>query len=148
MTSFVGSKVDSVGALRFLPIGVKPFKVTRAVRVDNVVVFLDDRGRIYSSEVSDRVSYSIGFKGLQKTFAACVKLGVLTAAAVREHKDHTTLEAARRDRSYAAQSLGNAARELGLKLTKAQRRRAVGAIEEAALRPAIAAARMAEAGLL
>lgn len=147
MTSFIGSKVDSVTALRFFPIPVKPITVARAVRSGKVTVFIDDKNRLYSTEVRDRMSYSLGRHKLHDTLACCVKLRLLSAAAVREHTAYNEKVAKISAAGYSAQELGRGARDLGIKLTATQAEKARKAIHAASSTHTVAMARIAEAGL-
>ena len=89
--SRLNSKLDNINQLRLEPIpGGKAIKAVKVARVDSTIVVLAENGTIYSNAVSAGVSYPAthGRDGLRlgRMLDACIKLGVLTAKAVKAHK--------------------------------------------------------------
>jgi hypothetical protein len=124
MSSF-SSHVQSINSLQFHPIPCRPINVAKVVRTDNVTVFVDVRGNIYSTGVMSRVHYVIGSSLSQKhedTFKCCVKLGLISKDDLKTHKEHAERESEIRQRKYAANAIVREAKTLGLKLTSAQKR--------------------------
>lgn len=145
--SWIISKVESIEALRFEPFPTKPVNLAKMVRIgERVVVAVDERGRVFSTQVLKGVSYSLGSSSsLDSTLEGCIRLGVLSAAAVRAHRAHNEkIGKERLDQSYAHQ-LGASLRALGLKPSKLQHAAAVKALGGG--KSAASLARIAEAGL-
>lgn len=119
--SSIASKVDSIRRLSIEPIPAgKPLKGATVYRTANTAVVVSKLGRIYSSSVTARRYYVSTSGALDATLDALAKLGVLTDAAVKEHRDDQQQRRVKRDRSYAAEDIFRCAKDLGLKLTKAQ----------------------------
>lgn len=133
MTAFINSEIQSIANLRFNPLPLKPQKMLAAVRVPkgsgNVYVFVDAKGNIYSTEVRDRMSYS-PMSNMEATLTGCMRLGLLSASAVREHESLRKTEQCRRDKKFAASQIDEHAQILGLVLTKAQRAKIKAAAQE------------------
>lgn len=113
-------------------INIEPFptnrlvRVARVVRVDGILVAVDEKGRIYSSQVDAHCAYSFGCD-FESTLRGLLRLRMLSKAAVKQHHDLWVLRQIKRDRKQAANLLEQHVRTLGLKLTNAQR----GAIDRA-----------------
>lgn len=102
----IDSVVPAVDALVFWPLPPRRPVSGRVCRVHGAVVVVTEAGRVYSSEVQDRVAYLRGSAKFESTFAALVKLGVVSKA------DSDKWEAKR---------MLEGAKALGIKLTVAQR---------------------------
>ena len=125
MSSILRSKVPACDQLHVYPIPVKPIKAARAVRTNDTVVFVDDKGRIYSTGISNGFSFPKTYnrKSHLDTFACLGKLGVVSKEQAAEHKRIVEQESkAREDRCHADNIL-NSAERLGLNLTEAQKAR-------------------------
>jgi len=126
MTALIHSQVKSLNALRINPMPSKPLRDARAVRVPSTgtVVAIDARGNIYSTQVASaarRNNYrDLGAGRIRSTIEGLVKLGALSAVAVREHQAIIKREAELGNRRASAESLLEDVRELGLKLTRSQ----------------------------
>lgn len=122
MSSHLISRVPACD-IRIEPIPARPIKVARVVRTDNVTVFLDDKGRIYSTGIRNGFAYTPGWGDSSNhvaTFQCLVKLGVISKADADEHERIAKEISDRRFRKYAAEALVKNAKEVGLKLTAAQ----------------------------
>lgn len=117
------SPVRSIDDLHFhpLPANRKPIQVDRVVRVEKTLVFVDLAGRIYSTQVAQRVTYTFGF-GLEDTLRGCQALGLLSKAAVDQHKKLCDARNRANGMRWAAKSIAEDAATLGLKFTPAQQR--------------------------
>lgn len=117
----IDSVVPAVDALVFWPLPPRRPVSGRVCRVDDAVVVLTDAGRIYSSEVQNRVAYLRGSAKFERTFAALVKLGVVTKAETDAHlADVAAIRKADSDK-WEAKRMLEGAKALGIKLTVAQR---------------------------
>lgn len=117
----VYSVVPAVDALVFHPLPSRRPVSGRVCRVEGAVVVLTDAGRIYSSEVQNRVVYLRGSAKFERTFAALVKLGVVTKAEADAHlADIAAIRKADSDK-WEAKRMLDGAKALGIKLTVAQR---------------------------
>ncbi len=118
--SSIQSTVDDVEALRFHPMpSRKKVTMVAGVRVERTHVFVDKAGRVYSTQVRDACYYTLG-SNLDNTLEGCRILGLLTKQAVAKHISDTAAIQTKRDRRYAAESIAEAAKTLGIKLTQAQ----------------------------
>jgi hypothetical protein len=118
--SSIQSTVDDVEALRFHPMpSRKKVAMVAGVRVERTHVFVDAAGRVYSTQVRDACYYTLGCN-LDNTLEGCRILGLLTKQAVAKHMAETAAIRTKRDRRYAAESIAEAAKTLGIKLTQAQ----------------------------
>lgn len=117
----VYSVVPAVDALVFHPLPPRRPVAGRVCRVDDAVVVLTDAGRIYSSEVQNRVAYLRGSAKFERTFAALVKLGVVTKAEADAHLADVAAVRKRDSDKYDARRMLESAKGLGIKLSAAQR---------------------------
>lgn len=128
--STIISQVSSIYALRFEPLPSHPLKNARFIRVDRTVLVQSSTGQLYTDAVHSGMAYSNAHDGrFESLLKACIKLGVLTPAAVKEHTAACAERAKRRDDAYAAAKVLAGAKELGIKLTKAQQQRIQAAKE-------------------
>lgn len=120
--STICSKIDSIDRLWFEPITAKTIKVSKLTRVDNTIVALGTDGKIYTTGVISRVSYSChGDDGkISRVLDGCIKLGALSTKAVRQHKEDVAKRMAIRDQKYAAKQLADYAERAGIELTAEQ----------------------------
>lgn len=124
MTSF-SSPVPEIAALHIDPIPTRPIKVARAVRVEGTVVLVDEKGRIYSDGVHARAHFTlsrIDMGGTGRTFEACRRLGLVSKAMLAEHARVVKEREQHRDRKWAADSIEEKVKALGLVLTPKQKR--------------------------
>ena len=117
----VYSVVPAVDALVFHPLPPRRPVAGRVCRVDDAVVVLTDAGRIYSSEVQNRVAYLRGSAKFERTFAALVKLGVVTKAEADAHLADVAAIRKRDSANYDARRMPESAKGLGIKLSATQR---------------------------
>lgn len=116
----IHSPVSDVSELTFYSMPSKKMVAMKAgVRVGHTHVFVDAVGKVYSTQVKERCSYTLGC-GLEDTLAGCRVLGLLSKEAVDSHNQAMNLKRAKDSRYYAAVSIQDTARELGLIMTKAQ----------------------------
>lgn len=123
MSSSLMSRVPAC-AIRIESIPTRPIiTVARVVRHEDVTVFLDDKGRIYSTGIKNGFAYTPGHGNSRNhvaTYQCLVKLGVISKADADEHERIANEISDRRSRKYAAEALVKNAEEVGLKLTAAQ----------------------------
>lgn len=123
--SRLNSKLDSINELRLEPLpGGKALKAVKVARIDTTIVALGEDGTIYSNSVQSHFSYPAthareGMR-LGRVLDACIKLGVLSAKAVKEHKADAKARQDREERKYAASDVLSSAAKAGLKLTEKQ----------------------------
>lgn len=101
----------------------KPIKVAKAVREGNITVFLDDKGRIYSTGIQKGFAFTPGWSAREKfanTYKALVKLGVIPEADAAEHLRQAQEIDARQKRKWEVDAIKKNAENLGLKFTAAQ----------------------------
>lgn len=117
----IHSVVPAVDALVFWPLPPRRPVSGRVCRVHRAVVVVTEAGRVYSSEVQDRVAYMRGSAKFESTFAALVKLGVVSKAEADAHlADIAAIRKADSDK-WEAKRMLEGAKALGIKLTVAQR---------------------------
>lgn len=117
-TNRINSKIDQISKLLFNPLPVKPTTVTKAVRTNDVIVLIDEKGRIYTSQASHR-RYWVEIERFDSTVQGLIKMGLLTDNAVAEHKAAQKVEEEARTRHYAARELLEAAETLAITLPAA-----------------------------
>lgn len=121
--STICSKIESIDRLWFEPIPAKVTTVTKITRVDNITVALGANGKIYTNGVIDRCAYTQSHDGkLGRVLDGCIKLKVLSANAVRQHKEDSERRQAKRDRKWNVERFTEAAQALGIELTEDQAR--------------------------
>lgn len=120
--SIIISKVETLNQLRFEPITAKVVKVVKMTRVnDRTTVVLGENGTIYTNGVQANIGYGGGHHGkLSDVIDGCVKLGLLSAAAAKEHKDWRAGQSERNEKRCAARNIKGYAVKLGLRLTAKQ----------------------------
>lgn len=116
------SKIDSINKLVFEPITAKVIKSIKAVRVEGTTVVLGANGVVYVSGIKGRLAYPFTTRSLESALTACIKMGVLTPAAVEQHRAHQKARSLAREQMWSADSIVSNAKTLGLKLTKAQQK--------------------------
>lgn len=114
------SKIKAVRELRFEPIPTRPIAVVRAVSHEGVTAMLGKDNRIYTNAVEKNTCYGNTTEFRSNLFHCCLKLGVLSARAVKEHNEYEAKLAKQRDDRWAAERLFTASNELGLMLTVSQ----------------------------
>lgn len=110
-------------SIRVEPIPTKPINVARAVRTDNVTVFVDEKGRIYSTGIKNGFAYTPGFGNRQNqidTYQCLVKLGIISKWDALQHKLNADAISAKNERKWAADAILKDSEKLGLKFTAAQ----------------------------
>lgn len=126
MTTII-SPVAKIENLNISPFPSKRvLKDLAVVRVGSHIIGADAKGRVYSTQVEGCVAYSITCN-LQNTINGLLMLGVISKKDHKAHMDAQALAQAKRSRGHAAEMLEWAAKELGTRLTNAQK----GAIERA-----------------
>ena len=119
--SSICSKIESIDNLWFEPIPARATAVTKITRVSNITVALGANGKIYTNGVIDRVAYTGGHDGrLGAVLDGCIKLKVLSANAVRQHKEDSAKRQAKRDRKWNVERFTEAAKSLGIELSEDQ----------------------------
>lgn len=131
--STLNSKLDSIKQLSLEPIpGDKALKAVKVARIDSIIVALGEDGTIYSNSVQSHLSYAVphGCEGMRlgRVLDACIKLGVLSAKAVKEHKADAKARRDREERRYAASTVLSSVAKAGVKLTAKQ----IATLEQAA----------------
>ena len=123
--SIIHSAVESIDALRVYPIPTKPLKVASVVRVDRTVVMMDPAGRIYSTQVTGRFSFSSADnrESIRNTITGAYKLGAISKAAMDKDLQQREEKSKRQSQRYAAKQIASLATEVGIKFTEAQKRR-------------------------
>lgn len=109
--------------IRVEPIPTKPIKVARAVRSERVTVFVDDKGRIYSTGVTNGFAYAPGFGSNPAhidTYQCLVKLGIVSKEDALQHQLNAIAIQEKAARKYAADAIVKDADTLGLTLSAAQ----------------------------
>lgn len=117
------SKIDSIDRLWFEPIPAKAVAVKKIVRVgDRTTVAVGENGKIYTNGVQSRVAYSChGNDGrIADVLDGCIKLGVLTANAVRQHKSDVQSRLDKREKKWAAEHITSYAEKLGIEFSAEQ----------------------------
>ena len=124
------SKFESIEHLRFLPVPKRPINIVRAVNYNGTTAMLGPDGRIYTDAVKENVCYGNTVGRHADLFKCCKKLGVLSPNMIQQH---IAIEAERDDkrrRQWLARNLVSGAKDLGLRLTKAQAATVKAALEE------------------
>lgn len=127
----IDSKVASVQALTFhaLP-SSRPTRIAKAVRVGKCHVFLGENGAIYSTQVNASPAFYV--RGtLDATLTGCIRLGLLSKAAVAEHVAAEKARELTRSNEWAAEAFVENAKKLGIALTASQQRIARHALKVA-----------------
>jgi hypothetical protein len=109
--------------IRVHQIPSKSLKVAKAVREGNTTVFIDDKGKIYSTGIQNGFAFTPSWSAREKfanTYKALVKLGVIPEADAAEHLRQAQEIAARQDRKWEVDAIKKNAEKLGLKFTAAQ----------------------------
>ena len=120
--SRIFSKIGDLNELRFEPLTAAVVKVRKMTMIDQTIVALGEDGVIYTTGVRARLGYTDGHEGrLSRVLDGCVKLRVLSADAVRKHKEVCKARADAQHAKYLAKSIAETAAELGLNLTAAQK---------------------------
>lgn len=119
--STIQSKFDDISKIRFEPLTAAVVAVVKLTRVDRTVVALGANGTVYTDGVSAHCYYHDGHEGkLSRVLDGCVKLRLLTAKAVEQHKAATKARSDKAHNEWAAESIIDNAKDLGLNLTAAQ----------------------------
>ena len=124
MMSYIFSKYEELNRLRFEPITAKVVAVEKMTTIGGTIVVLGKDGVIYTTGVSKGFGYSLSYEGrVARVIDGCVKLGVLSAEAVAEHKAIQKTKAEEQSRKWEARRLVEAAERLGLNLTAHQKKK-------------------------
>jgi hypothetical protein len=120
--STICSKIESIDRLWFEPFSAKAVKVVKACAVDTTIVAIGEDGKIYTNGVIKRIAYSChGDEGkISRVLDGCIKLGVLSASAVRQHKSDVAARAKKREMRWAADQIEDYANRLGISFTDEQ----------------------------
>lgn len=120
----INSQVHELNGLRILPLPARPLRDARVIRIPNtdVVVAVDARGRVYSSQVSgpSRWWTDLTAGRMAYTTQGLIKLAVLSPKALKQHQELIERHKRIEDRRVYAKRLCEAAGKLGLPLTKTQ----------------------------
>lgn len=127
MTAIIYSKVERLSYLRIHAIPAKPLRDVSLARAPNsdVVVAVDAKGKLYSTQSRAGTTTAITHLDhgrIRSTIEGLMRLGVLSAKAVAEHKAIVAKEDAVSRRKTDAKCLLMEAKDFGIKLTKAQLR--------------------------
>jgi len=128
MSRIGNSPVAAICDLRFEPFPTKPRPIAKVVHVSGVTIGVTAQGVIYSSEVRKACHYSHDY--LHRTLAGCIKLGLLSEAALKEHKDYSDAQHRASMVRYHVGEVIDAAKPLGLKLTASQKAKLFAALGE------------------
>lgn len=112
----IHSKIEDITRLEVYPIPSKPLENARAVRVNGTVVLVSSTGRIYSSAADGHIFWASTGR-MENTVAALQKLGLVSPAAWKQHKDAEQAERDASRKRYAAKEVLHVHKTLGLKLT-------------------------------
>lgn len=120
--SSLSSPVKEVSRLTFYPIpNGKPLSVTKCISVDGVLVFMDDKGKLYCNKIADKCYYSFGVypwtKGMMK---GLWKMGSISKASYEDHMRLATEQQRVSERRYRAERVEGIMAELGMVPTKGQ----------------------------
>lgn len=119
--SSICSKIESIDNLWFEPFSAKPVACKKVVSVEGTIVALGENGKIYSNGVIARVAYMGGHDGkISRVLDGCLKLKVLSANAVKQHKDDCQKRQDARDKKWNIERLTEAAEKLGIALSPEQ----------------------------
>jgi exosome complex RNA-binding protein Rrp4 len=119
--SHICSKIESIDNLWLEPLPSKVTTVTKITKVDNIIVALGANGKIYTNGVVSHVAYTAGHEGkLGAVLDGCIKLKVLSANAVRQHKEEAAKRQAKRDHKWNVERFTEAAKALGIALSEEQ----------------------------
>ena len=121
-STMVDSTVPDLAKLRLYALPQRPIAVVRAVRFEKCFVQLDAKGRVYSSEVVGKPNYWTSVNRLPKTIECLIRLDVLSAEAIEQHRAAADVERKAQTRQYAANDLRTAADALGVPLSATQKR--------------------------
>ncbi len=120
MTGRIKSNVKSLSRLLIHPIPVKPVLVNAAVRIEDTVVLVDLSGKVFSNKMTSRNYFGRGSKA-PNLFKALVRLGLVTAADIKQHETEVEADLAARNRRSSSQWILDEAGRAGLKLSPKQR---------------------------
>lgn len=115
----IHSKIADIESLRFYPLPVRPVAVVRAVRSGRAYVAIGKDGRIYTSQADAQV-YWTTIDRKADTIACLIKLNMLSATAVAQHRAAEKAEAQARAKKYAAGAVIDNAEVAGITLTAGQ----------------------------
>jgi len=115
----INSKITQIESLRFYPLPVRPVAAARAVRSGRAYVVIGQDGRIYTSQADTGV-YWTTIDRKADTIAALIKLNMLSAAAVAQHRAAEQEESKARSTKYAADAVLDNAEAAGITLTASQ----------------------------
>lgn len=120
----IQSPVKEIARLRFCNFPGRPFKITKAVRVDKTLYALLPNGVIAFYKGSEAISYPPhSSPWMINLTAALAKLGVITPQQASEHKAACMAGVEKSERRWAATRIKQDAGKLGIKFTKAQLRK-------------------------
>jgi hypothetical protein len=122
----IQSKIADIEQLRLYPFPVRPVAVARAVRTGRATVAIGKDGRIYTTQ-ADAAVYWTTVDRKADTIACLVKLNMLSAKAVAQHRAAEQEETRARAIKYAADSVLDNAAVAGITLTKAQHKQLLAA---------------------
>lgn len=111
----IHSKIEDITRLEVYPIPSKPLANARAVKANGTVVLVSSTGRIYSS-AAESTLYWASTRRMESTVAALQKLGLVSAAAWKQHKAAEQAEHDASSRRWVAKEALRVHKTLGLKL--------------------------------
>lgn len=112
----IHSKIEDITRLEVYPIPSKPLENARAAKVNGTVVLVSSTGRIYSSAADGHIFWA-STRRMENTVAALHKLGLVSPAAWKQHKDAEQAERDASSKRYAAKEALRVHKALGLKLS-------------------------------
>lgn len=119
MANQIASKIADISKLSFHPLPTRPTKTVKAMRVQGAHVFIDDKGRIYTSQASN-YSFWTTTKRFASTVKALIAMGVLTKEAIEQHDAAEAAEKTRQAKRWAASSVLENIEATGVKFTSRQ----------------------------
>lgn len=118
------SIVKKIEDLHFAPFPTKAIEVQKIARTNGIVVAIGKSGRLYttSPELQKRAFYTACRNQFFDDVAICLrKLGVITPAEVKAHKEWSEEIGKRRTAQWRLERVEDAFKAAGLELTKSQR---------------------------
>lgn len=120
-TNRIESRIADLTNLQFHPIPVKPMRsVAAVVRTENAIVMVSVDGRVFTSQ-AQTCFYWRTERQLRHTVACLIKIGMLTQAAVDQHRKQEVADALVRDQRWAARAVLDGTERLSVPLNKTQR---------------------------
>lgn len=121
--SCILSQIADISRLTIEPFPTnRQIRNARVVRCGRTLVAVDEKGVIYSNQVSAGLAYPSNCQ-LDETLQGVKRLGLLSPQALRQHEQIVNERRREHEHRYAAERILSSATTLGLKLTNAQKGR-------------------------